>query len=147
MIIYIYSFICSFTYTHSYTYSHMHSCILIHTLIHIFIHVYSFITSFTYTNSRILLSFVIIFWLYVIIIIYHLTTLCVHDILPLMFTIMFQFVSFSFSIIIFKFHEHIFTFFIFYIFPVSCLLHMALHILVKHDVCGITPHSYILIPL
>ena len=147
MIIYIYSFICSFTYTHSYTYSQMHSCILIHTLIHIFIHVYSFITSFTYTHSRILLSFVIIFWLYVIIIIYHLTTLCVHDILPLMFTIMFQFISFSFSIIILMFHEHIFTFFIFYIFPVSCLLHMALHILVKHDVCGITPHSYILIPL
>ena len=147
MIIYIYSFICSFTYTHSYNYSHMHSCILIHTLIHIFIHVYSFITSFTYTHSRILLSFVIIFWLYVIIIIYHLTTLCVHDIFPLMFTIMFQFVSFSFSIIIFIFHEHIFTFFIFYIFPISCLLHMALHILVKHDVCGITPHSYILILL
>ena len=167
MIIYIYSFICSFTYTHSYTYSHMHSCILIHTLIHIFIHVYSFmythsythshihscilihvysfITSFTYTHSRILLSFVIIFWLYVIIIIYHLTTLCVHDIFPLMFTIMFQFVSFSFSIIIFMFHEHTFTVFIFYIFLVSCLLHMALHILVKYDVYEITPHSYILL--
>ena len=71
----------SFTYTHSYIPSHIHSCILIH--------VYSFITSFTYTHSRILLSFVIIFWLYVIIIIYHLTTLCVHDIFPLMFTIMF----------------------------------------------------------
>ena len=143
MLIHVYSFIYLFTYafmyTHSYTHSHIHSCILIH--------VYSFITSFTYTHSRILLSFVIIFWLYVIIIIYHLTPLCVHDIFPLIFTIMFQFVSFSFSIIIFMFHEHIFTFFIFYIFPVSCLLHMALHILVKHDVCGITPHSYILIPL
>ena len=138
-----------------YTQSHTHSCdhlyILIHLLIHVFIHVYSFIhsfiTSFTYTHSRILLSFVIIFWLYVIMIIYHLTTLCVHDIFPLMFTIMFQIVSFSFSIIIFMFHEHIFTFFIFYIFPVSCLLHMELHILVKYDVCGITSHSYILIPL
>ena len=143
MLIHVYSFIYLFTYafmyTHSYTHSHIHSCILIH--------VYSFITSFTYTHSRILLSFVIIFWLYVIIIIYHLTTLCVHEILPLMFTIMFQFISFSFSIIIFMFHEHIFTFFIFYIFPVSCLLHMALHILVKHDVCGITSHSYILISL
>ena len=45
------------------------------------------------------------------------------------------------------FHEHINTLFIFYIFLVSCLLHMALHIIVKYDVCGITPHSYILIPL
>ena len=160
---------CSLTYTHSYT----HSCVLIHIPIYIcihvnsfihsfmysfmythscilipkFIYVYSFINSFTYTHSRILLSFVIIFWLDVIIIIYHLTTLCVHDILPLMFTIMFQFVSFSFSLIIFMFHEHIVTFFIFYIFPISCLLHMTLHIIVKHDVCGITPHSYILILL
>ena len=133
--------------THSYPHLHMHSCKLIHTLIHVFIHVYSFITSFTYTHSRILLSFVIIFWLYVIIIIYHLTTLCVHDIFPLMFTIMFNSFSFSFSIIIFMFHEHIFTFFIFYIFLVSCLLHMELHILVKYDVYEITPHSYILIPI
>ena len=78
-----------------------------------------------------------------IIIVYHLTTLCVHHIFPFMFTFMFQFVSFSFSIIIFMFHEHINTFFIFYIFLVSCLLHMALHILVKYDVKGITPHSYI----
>ena len=38
------------------------------------------------------LSFVIFFLLYVIIIIYHLTTLCVHDIFPFMFS------SFSFSI-------------------------------------------------
>ena len=119
-----------------YTQSHTHSC----DHLYILIHVYSFITSFTYTHSRILLSFVIIFWLYVIIIIYHLTTLCVHEIFPLMFKIMFQFVSFSFFIIIFMFHEHIFTFFIFYIFPVSCLLHMALHIIVKHDICVITPH-------
>ena len=78
-----------------------------------------------------------------IIIVYHLTTLCVHHIFPFMFTFMFQFISFSFSIIIFMFHEHINTFFIFYIFLVSCLLHMALHILVKYDVKGITPHSYI----
>ena len=32
------------------------------------------------------------------------------------------------------FHEHIYTYCIFYIFLVSCLLHMALHILVKYDV-------------
>ena len=141
---------------HSYPHLHMHSCKLIHTLIHVYsfmythsyihlcilIHVYSFIYQF-----RIFLSFVIIFWLYVIIIIYHSTTLCVHDILPFMFTIMFNSFSFSFSIIIFIFHEHIFTFFIFYIFLVSCLLHMALHILVKYDVYEITPYSYILIPL
>ena len=69
-----------------------------------------------------------------IIIIYHLTTLCVHDILPFMITFMFQFISFSFSIIIFMFHEHINTFFIFYIFLVSCLLHMTLRILGKYDV-------------
>ena len=123
-----------YVYLFTYTHSCSHSCILIY--------VYSFIYLF-----RIFLSFVIIFWLYVIIIIYHSTTLCVHDILPFMFTIMFNSFSFSFSIIIVIFHEHIFTFFIFYIFLVSCLLHMALHILVKYDVYEITPHSYILIPL
>ena len=43
--------------------------------------------------------------------------------------------------------EHIYTYCIFYIFLVSCLLHMALHILVKYDVYEIKPHSSILIPL
>ena len=48
---------------------------------------------------------------------------------------------------IFMFHEHIYTYLIFYIFLVSCLLHMAFHILLKYDVYEITPHLYILIPL
>ena len=124
ILIYVYSSIYSFTYTHS--------CILIH----IFIHVYSFIY---------FLSFVIIFWLYVIIIIYNLTTLCVHEKLPFIFIFMFQFVFiFHFT---FMFHEHIYTCCIFYIFLVSCLLHMALHIFVKYDVYEIIPHSCVLIPL
>ena len=42
-----------------------------------------------------------------IIITYHLTTLCVHDILPFMFIFMFQFI-FIFHIT-FMFHEHIYT--------------------------------------
>ena len=105
--------ICSFhilihKYSITYSFTYTHSCILIHK----FTYVYSFIYSFTYTHSyahviyssiysfRIFLSFVIIFWLYVIIIIYHLTTLCVHDILPFMFTFVFQFVF------IFIFHNH-----------------------------------------
>ena len=126
ILIHKYSIIYSFTYTHS--------CILIHK--------YSIIYSFIYSYH--LLSFLVICDN----IVYHLTTLCVHHILPFMFTFMFQFVFiFIFSIIIFMFHEHIYTFFIFYIFLVSCLLHMALHILVKYDVYEITPHSYILIPL
>ena len=142
ILIHVYSFIISFTYTHSrilililihilmlisYTHSHTHPCILIH----------------VYTHLRIFLSFVIIFWLYVIIIIYHLTTLCVHEILPFIFTFMFQFVF----IFIFMFHEHIYTFFIFYFFLVSWLLHMAFPILIKYDVYEITPHSRILIPI
>ena len=117
-----YSFMCSFhifihilihilihvfiSYTHSYTHSRI--------LIHILIHIYSFIYSFTYTHSCIsyhLLSF--FFWLYVIIIIYNLTTLCVHDKLPFMFIFMFQFV-FIFHIT-FMFHEHI------YKYCISCL--------------------------
>ena len=130
-----------FMYSFMYTYSYIHSRILIH--------VYSFIYSFTYTHSCILihifLSFVIIFWLYVIIIIYNLTTLCVHDNLPSIFIFMFQFI-FIFHIT-FMFHEHFYTFCISYIFLVSCLLHMALHILVKYDVYDIKPHSCILIPL
>ena len=133
-----------------------YSCILIHKFIYVYLfinsqsyihariltHVYSFINTQSYIHAPILIT-CFHFWLYVIIIVYHLTTLCVHHIFPFMFTFMFQFVSFSFSIIIFMFHEHINTFFIFYIFLVSCLLHMALHILVKYDVKGITPHSYI----
>ena len=43
-----------------------------------------------------------------IIIIYNLTTLCVHDILPFIFIFMFQFV-FIFHIT-FMFHEHIYTY-------------------------------------
>ena len=82
---------------------------------------------------------------HLIIIIYHLTTLCVHDILPFIFIFMFQFV-FIFHIT-FMFHEHIYTCCIFYIFLVSCLLHMEFHILVKYDVYEITPHSCIIIPL
>ena len=42
---------------------------------------------------------------------------------------------------------HIYTYCIFYIFLVSWLLHIALHIRIKYDVYEITPHSYILIPL
>ena len=118
MVIHVYSFVYSFTYTRSYTHSR------------ILIHVYSFLY---------FLSFVIIFWLYVIIIIYNLTTLCVHDRLPFIFIFMFQFV-FIFHITL-MFHEHIYTCCIFYIFLVSCLLHMALHMLVKYDVYEITPHS------
>ena len=106
-VLHVYSFIYSFTYTHSCAHF-----------------IYSFIYSFTYTHSythsRILihiqiyfLSFVISFWLYVLIIIYNLTTLCVHDKLPFMFIFMFQFV-FIFHIT-FMFHEHIYTYFI------SCL--------------------------
>ena len=53
------------------------------------------------------LSFVIFFWLYVIIIIYNLTTLCVHDILPFMFIFIIKFV-FIFHIT-FMFHEYIYT--------------------------------------
>ena len=98
-----------------------------------------------------------LFWLYVIIIIYNLffysyriiraflATLCVHDILPFMFMFMFQFV-FMFHII-FRFRQHIYTYFIFYIFPVSCLLHMELHILVQYDTYVFTHHSCILVPL
>ena len=122
---------------HVYSFLYTHSCILIHkfsiiyscTYTHscILIHKYLIIYSCTYTHSRILIT-CFHFWLYVIIIVYHLTTLCVHHIFPFMFTFMFQFVF------IFIFHNH---------FHVSCLLHMALHILVKYDVKGITPHSYI----
>ena len=53
----------------------------------------------------------------------------------------------SYINIIFMFYEHIYTYCIFYIFLVSWLLHIALHILMKYDVYEITPHSYILIPL
>ena len=176
ILIHVYSFINSFTYTHSYTHSRIlihtlihifihvysfinsftytHSRILIHILIHILMlisythsHTHPCILIHVYTHLRIFLSFVIIFWLYVIIIIYHLTTLCVHDILPFMFTFMFQFIFIFIFHIIFMFHEHIYTFFIFYFFLVSCLLHMALPILIKYDVYEITPHSRILIPL
>ena len=102
ILIHVYSFIYSFTYTHSCAHC---SC---HILIHKLIHVHSFIYSFTY-----FLSFVIFFWLYVIIIIYNLTILCVHDKLPFMFIFMFQFV-FIFHIT-FMFHEHIYTY------CISCL--------------------------
>ena len=84
--------------------SYSHSCILIHLFIHILVHVYSFIY---------FLSFVIFFWLYVIIIIYNLTTLCVYDKLSFMPIFMFLFI-FIFHIT-FMFHEHIYTYFI------SCL--------------------------
>ena len=80
-----------------------------------------------------------------IIIIYKLTTLCVHDIFPFMFMFMFQFV-FIFHII-FMFHEHIYTYCISYTFLVSCLLHMAFHILVQYDAYVFTHHSCILVPL
>ena len=80
-----------------------------------------------------------------IIIIYNLITLCVHDILPFMFMFMFQFV-FIFHLI-FMFHEHIYTYCISYTFLVSCLLHMAFHILVQYDAYVFTSHSGILVPL
>ena len=44
--------------------------------------------------------------------------------------------KYIYHIILYSYHIH-----------VSCLLHMALHILIKYDVYEITPHSYILIPL
>ena len=107
ILIHVYSFIYSFTYSFhilihilihvliSYTHSHTHSCAHF---------IYSFIYSFTYT-----LSFVIcFFWLYVIITIYNLTTLCVHDIFHVMLIFMLQFV-FNFHIT-FMFHEHIYTY-------------------------------------
>ena len=119
ILIYVYSFIHSFTYTHSciliyvysfiYNQSHIHSRILIHVYsfinnqshIHsrILIHVYSFINTHSHIHSRILIT-CYHFWLYVIIIVYHLTTLCVLHIFPFMFTFMFQFVF------IFIFHNH-----------------------------------------
>ena len=133
-------FMCSSTYPFTYTF---------HVLIHIFIRIYSFINSFKYTHSCILIHNY-----------YHLLSFLVmcdnNRISPHYVFITyclscsnscFNSFSFSFSIIIFMFHEHINTLFIFYIFLVSCLLHMALHILVKYDVYEITPHSYILIPL
>ena len=92
ILIHVYSFIYSFTY------SFMCSFLI---LIHMLIHVYSFIY---------FLSFVIFFWLYAIIIIYNLTTLCVHDKLAFMFMFMFQFV-FIFHIT-FMFHGHIYTYYI-----------------------------------
>ena len=106
----MYYFIYSFTYTHSrilihnysiiysfmYTHSCSRSCILIY--------VYSFIISFTYTYSRILIhNYSIIYFYHVLSflvicdnIVYHLTTLCLHDILPFMFQFVF----------IFLFHNH-----------------------------------------
>ena len=86
------------------------------------------------------ISFVIFSGLYVIIIIYNLTTLCVHDILPFMFMFMFQFV-FIFHII-FMFPEHIYTYCISYTFLISCLLHMAFHILVQYDAYVFTHTSF-----
>ena len=74
-----------------------------------------------------------------------LATLCVHDILLFMFMFMFQFV-FIFHII-FRFREHIYTYCISYTFPVSCLLHMAFHILVRYDTYVFIHHSCILVPL
>ena len=129
-----------------------------HILIHVFIRIYSFINSFKYTHSCILIHKYSI--IYSFIYSYHLLSFLVmcdnnrislnhitcsshiafHVHIPVS-------IPFSFSTIIFMFHEHINTLFIFYIFLVSCLLHMALHILVKYDVYEITPHSYILIPL
>ena len=110
------------SYTHSYTRSRILIHILIHILTPILIHV---LISYThsYTHSRILIHILIhviisyisyhllsFFLLYVIIIIYNLTTLCVHDKLPFMFIFMFQFV-FIFHIT-FMFNEHIYTCFI-----------------------------------
>ena len=80
-----------------------------------------------------------------IIIIYNLTTLCVHDILPFMFIFMFQFVFIFHTI--FMFHEHIYTYCISHTFLVSCLLHMEFHILVQYDAYVFTHHSCILVPL
>ena len=80
-----------FIYSFINTQSHIHSRILIH--------VYSFINTQSHIHSCILII-CYHFWLYVIIIVYHLTTLCVHHILPFMFTFMFQF------IFIFIFHNH-----------------------------------------
>ena len=74
-----------------------------------------------------------------------LATLCVYDILSYIFRFMFQFV-FMFHII-FVFHEHIYTYCISYTFLVSCLLHMAFHILVRYDTYVFTPHSCFLVPL
>ena len=62
---------------------------------------------------------------YCLIIEAFLATLCVHE----------YFLSYSCSRFkfIFVFHEHIYTFCIFYIFLDSCLFHMAFQILVRYD--------------
>ena len=84
---------------------------------------------------------------------YHIRCIYIYFFIYFSFTFMFMsmfmfiFQFFFMFHIIFMFHEHIYTYCIFYIFLVSCLLHMALHILVKYDVYEITPHSYILIHL
>ena len=73
------------------------------------------------------ISFVIFSGLYVIIFIYNLTTLCVHDVFPFKFMFMFQFV-FIFHII-FMFHEHILHFLYF-----SCFMSVAYDI---SDTCKV----------
>ena len=62
---------------------------------------------------------------YCLIIEAFLATLCVHE----------YFLSYSCSRFkfIFMFHEHIYSFCIFYIFLFSCLLHMAFQILIRYD--------------
>ena len=54
-----------------------------------------------------------------------LATLCVHE-----YCLSYSCSRFKF---IFMFHEHIYTFCIFYIFLVSCLFHMAFQIFVRYD--------------
>ena len=68
------------------------------------------------------LSFVTFFLLYVIIIIYNLTTLCVHDLLPFMFIFMFQFVSFSISY--------------------SCFMNTSIHIAFLVHICILSYHVF-----
>ena len=59
-------------------------------------------TNISNNNNSNQYIYIYISHIYVIIIIYHLTTLCVHDILPFIFVFMFQFVSFSISHSCFK---------------------------------------------
>ena len=122
ILIHVYSFINTHSRIHfinscTYSFTYTHSCILIHKfsftysfhkLMHIFIHVYSFMilihkSSFTYSFHK-LISYIPIICYHFLVICdnnhNHLTTLCVHDILPFMFTFMFQFVF------IFIFHNH-----------------------------------------
>ena len=123
-----------------------------HSYIHIylsFVYMYSFLCFVIFYLSLLFLAFMHFYQVFLTCSIYSIRYVF-HIVIShnLIFILYHSFViSYILLTYIFMFHEHIYTYFIFYIFLVSCLLHMVLHILVKYDVCEITPHSYILIPL